>query len=147
MAVSNCCGGAGYATGELAGGLVGFFITYDRITSACFKTPTLPITSRLSGGPIAGGNATVAKDGEATAANCYYNVYKTARKPRLALSSAVGKTTGQMKTQEFAQHLSGSDICRGWTQEPRWSITATLILQKPPQPRRMPRTSLSRWRF
>ncbi len=111
--VSNCYAvGQVTATGEQAGGLVGFFITYDRDNPSVLQNAYASNNVQaLSGGPIAGGNATVAKDGEATAANCYYNVYKTAPETEgMALSSAVGKTTGQMKTQEFAQHLGGSDI-------------------------------------
>ena len=58
------------------------------------------------GGPLAGSNQTVAKDGDGTAVNCYYNLYKTAPQTEsMTLEGATGKTTGEMKTQAFAALL------------------------------------------
>ncbi|MFR4008231.1 MAG: GLUG motif-containing protein [Christensenellales bacterium] len=97
------------ATNELAGGFAGFFITYTSGNPSVLENVYASCDVRAkSGGPVAGGNNTVAKAGEGTAKNCYYNSYKVAPETQgMALEAAVGKTTSEMKTTSFAALLGG----------------------------------------
>lgn len=97
------------ATNEQAGGFAGFFITYTSGNPSVLENVYASCDVRAkSGGPVAGGNNTVAKAGEGTAKNCYYNSYKVAPETQgMALEAAVGKTTSEMKTAAFAALLGG----------------------------------------
>ena len=106
--ISNCYAlGTVTATGDAAGGFTGFFITYDSSNPSVLQTVYAANDVKAQvGGPLAGSNQTVAKDGDGTAVNCYYNLYKTAPQTEsMTLEGATGKTTGEMKTQAFAALL------------------------------------------
>ena len=106
--VSNCYAlGAVTATSDAAGGFAGFFITYDSGNPSVLQSVYASNDVKAqTGGPLAGSNQTVAKDGDGTAVNCYYNTYKSAPENEgMALEGAEGKTTAEMKTQAFATLL------------------------------------------
>lgn len=109
--VSNCYAlGTVTAASDAAGGFTGFFITYDSKNPSVLQNVYAANDVKAQvGGPLAGSNQTVAKDGDGTAVNCYYNTYKSApENVGMALEGAEGKTTAEMKTQAFAALLGNA---------------------------------------
>ena len=108
--IDQCFATASVSGAKWVGGFTGFFITYDSKNPSVLQNVYAANDVKAQvGGPLAGSNQTVAKDGDGTAVNCYYNTYKSApENVGMALEGAEGKTTAEMKTQAFAALLGNA---------------------------------------
>ena len=108
--IDQCFATASVSGAKWVGGFAGFFITYDSKNPSVLQNVYAANDVKAQvGGPLAGSNQTVAKDGDGTAVNCYYNTYKSApENVGMALEGAEGKTTAEMKTQAFAALLGNA---------------------------------------